>query len=153
MSKEVVTLVEWDDKYSVGIPLIDEHHKTLIRLTNELYQGCLSRDNTVRNISFNNTIRGVLDYVKYHFSTEERIMEIVNYPHLAEHKKEHEDFIITMVENAKNFQEKKKFVPNNFVRFLKDWVLSHIAIADTDYAKYIIELKRQGKGLGINAGP
>jgi hemerythrin len=144
MSGESV-LVEWDDKYSVGIPLIDEHHKELIRLTNELYQGCLAKDDAARAFFFANTIRGTMDYTKYHFSAEEKIMESIKYPQLAEHKKEHEDFVLTMVENVKNFHEGKKFVPNNFVRFLKDWILSHIAIADTKYAKYIMELKKRGK--------
>jgi hemerythrin len=86
-----------------------------------------------------------MDYVKHHFSAEEKILENIQYPHSAEHKKQHEDFIRTMVEDVKKFQEGKKFVPNNFVRFLKNWILSHIAIADTQYAAYIMDLKKQGK--------
>jgi hemerythrin len=71
-------------------------------------------------------------------------MENVKYPKYVEHKKQHEDFVMQMVNDVKSFQEGKKFVPNNFVRYLKDWILSHIAIMDTLYAKYIYELKRQG---------
>ncbi|MDR3172813.1 MAG: bacteriohemerythrin [Treponema sp.] len=138
-------LVEWDDKYSVGIPLIDDHHKELIRLTNELYRGCLAKDDATRDFFFSTTIRGTMDYIKYHFSAEEKIMENINYPWLAEHKKEHEDFVLVVVENVRNFHDGKKFVPNNFVRFLKDWILSHIAIVDTQFAKYVMELKKQGK--------
>jgi hemerythrin len=144
VSDESTVLVEWDDKYLIGIPLIDEQHKELIRLTNELYKGCLAGDGAARAF-FSEAVRGAMDYVKYHFSAEEKILENVKYPYLARHKKEHEDFVFKMVEDVKNFQEGKKFVPNNFVRFLKDWILSHIAIADTRYAKYIRDLKRQGK--------
>jgi hemerythrin len=144
MPDETTVLVEWDEKYSVGIPLIDEQHKELIRLTNELYRGCLTGNDAARAFFFD-AVRGAMDYVKYHFSAEEKILENVNYPYLAEHKKAHEDFVLKMVEDVKSFQGGRKFVPNNFVRFLKDWILSHIAIADTQYAKYIMDLKRQGK--------
>jgi hemerythrin len=144
MTDESVNFVNWEDRYSVGIPLIDEQHKELIRLTNELYQGCLAGDDAAREFFFN-TVRGAMDYVKHHFSAEEKVLENINYPHLAEHKKQHEDFIRKIVEDVKSFQGGKKFVPNNFVRFLKDWILSHIAISDTQYAAYIMNLKKHGK--------
>ncbi|MDR2746136.1 MAG: bacteriohemerythrin [Treponema sp.] len=144
MSDEISIFVEWDDKYSVGIPLIDEQHKELIRLTNELYQGCLAGDDAACDFFFS-TIRSAMDYVKCHFSAEEKILENIRYPYLAEHKKQHEDFVLKMVEDVKNFHGGKKFVPNNFVRFLKDWILSHIAISDTQYGRYIMDLKKQGR--------
>jgi hemerythrin len=144
MSDASIVLVEWDDKYSVGIPLIDEQHKELIRLTNDLYQGCLTGDDAAKEFFFR-TIRGAMDYVKYHFSAEEKLLENVKYPELALHRKQHEDFVLRMVDDVKSYQDGRKFVPNNFVRYLKDWILSHIAIMDTKYARYILDLKKQGK--------
>jgi hemerythrin len=143
MSDENI-LVEWDDKYSVGIPLIDDQHKELIRLTNELFQGCRAGDDDAREY-FMSAIRATTDYVKYHFSAEEKLLENVKYPYLGEHRKQHEGFVLQMVNDVKSFQEGKKFVPNSFVRYLKDWILSHIAMMDTQYAKYILDLKKQGQ--------
>jgi hemerythrin len=143
MSDESIILVEWDDKYSVGIPLIDEQHKDLIQLTNELYLNCLEGDNAARSF-FSKTIRGTLKYARSHFSMEERLMKSIRYPRLAEHKERHKDFILNMVVEVQSFHGGKKFVPNAFVRYLKDWILSHIAIEDTQYARYIIDLKKQG---------
>jgi hemerythrin len=143
MTEEPVVLVEWEDRYSVGISLIDDQHKELIRLTNELYQGCLAGNGEAEGFFFK-TIRGVLDYTKFHFSAEEKLMENVRYPNYAEHKKQHENFVAQLLKEVKSFQEGKKFVPNNFVRYLKDWILSHIALMDTLYAKYIMDLKKQG---------
>ncbi|MDR3168088.1 MAG: bacteriohemerythrin [Treponema sp.] len=141
-------LVEWEDRYSVGIPFIDDQHKKLVELTNDLYKGCLLGGGEARDY-FMKVIRGVVDYVKYHFAAEEKILEKVKYPGLAEHKKEHEGFIKQVVGDVKNFQEGKQFVPNVFVRYLKDWILTHIAVQDKQYADFIINLKKQG---GLNLG-
>ena len=137
-------LVEWDDRYLVGIPLVDEQHKELITMTNTLYRGCLEGDAKAK-IYFMQTIHGTVDYVKHHFSAEEKILESVNYPDIGEHKREHEGFIRQIFEQVKSFEGGKKFVPNDFVRYLKDWILAHIALTDKKYAEYIHHLQKQGK--------
>jgi hemerythrin len=135
--------VEWDSRYSVGIPLIDEQHKKLIELTNDLYEACLGGIESATS-NFREAIRGTVEYVKYHFAAEEKILENVKYPGIAAHKKEHETFVVTILRDVKDFEEGKKFVPNVFVRYLKDWILAHIAVEDKKYAGYILALKKQG---------
>ncbi|MDR2631552.1 MAG: bacteriohemerythrin [Spirochaetaceae bacterium] len=136
-------IVEWDDRYSVGIPLVDEQHKELIRLTNSLYESCLAGDEAAR-VSFKEAIQGTVEYVKFHFGAEERILTNVHYPDFALHKKQHEEFVKQVLGEVKSFEEGKKFVPNVFVRFLRDWILTHIALSDKKYAEYIFELKKKG---------
>ncbi|MDR0582746.1 MAG: bacteriohemerythrin [Treponema sp.] len=140
---EEAILVEWDDRYSVGIQLIDDQHKKLIDLTNTLYKGCLEGDQTAGS-NFMEAIHGTVAYVKYHFSAEEKMLENIKYPGIMEHKREHESFVKKILEEVESFQNGKKFVPNVFVRFLKDWILTHIAVEDKQYAKYIHDLKKQG---------
>jgi hemerythrin len=128
--------VQWHSSYSVGIKLIDDQHQELIRMTNALFRSCLQGDKAAREF-FRKVIRSALDYIKFHFSTEEKIFILVNYPLAAVHKKEHEGFVIEVIKQAKDFEEGRKFVPNAFARFLKNWVLSHIAVSDKKYAEYI----------------
>ncbi|MDR0877519.1 MAG: bacteriohemerythrin [Treponema sp.] len=135
--------VHWDSRYSVGIPLIDDQHKELIRLTNELYECCLLND-TAAKAAFMLTIKHTVTYVKYHFSAEEKLMQNIQFPGLAEHKKEHDAFVVQVLKEAKSFESGKQFVPNQFVHFLKDWTLSHIGVMDKKYAEYIRSLKKQG---------
>jgi hemerythrin len=145
--------VEWDDRYSVGIQLIDDQHKELIRLTNELYKGCLAGDAAARSY-FMTAVKGTVDYVKYHFAAEEKLLENAKYPDIAEHKKQHELFVKQILDDVQSFQGGKKFVPNVFVRFLRDWILSHIAVMDKCYSVYILNLKKQGalcETLGAHA--
>ncbi|MDR1625354.1 MAG: bacteriohemerythrin [Spirochaetia bacterium] len=132
-------LVEWNEKYSVGIDLIDTQHKKLIELTNTLYKGCLTGEAEARRY-FQETIQATVDYVKYHFAAEEKLMAHFKYPDLINHKGQHTGFILKILEDVKSFQSGRKFVPNAFVRYLKDWILSHIAVMDQKYADYILNL-------------
>jgi hemerythrin len=118
-------------------------------MTNDLYKGCLLGGDEARDY-FMKAIRGTVDYVKYHFAAEEKIMENVKFPGFVEHKREHEGFVKQIVGDVKDFQEGKQFVPNVFVRYLKDWILTHIAVKDKIYAAFILDLKKQ-KGLNLGS--
>ncbi|MDR0569220.1 MAG: bacteriohemerythrin [Spirochaetaceae bacterium] len=135
--------VAWEDRYVIGIPVIDEQHQELLRLTNELYEACRQGDEVAGKL-FKDTVRQTVDYVKEHFSGEEKILERVNYPELGPHKQEHENFVKKVIDEVKNFEGGKTFVPNQFVRFLRDWILAHIAVSDKKYAEYILKLKKEG---------
>jgi hemerythrin len=136
--------VEWDDNYSIGIPLVDHQHKRLIDVTNKLFMGCLRGDEEARRF-FLKTIREGVDYIKYHFTTEEKIMERINYPNLVFHRGQHQDFARELISELQSFQAGKRFVPNTMVRYLKDWILTHIAVSDTQIGSYLLDLKKQGK--------
>jgi hemerythrin len=139
-------IVQWHSSYSVGIPLIDEQHKELINLTNKLYESCVEGRESSKVI-FMRTIRGAVDYIGYHFSTEEMVMTRINYPDYANHKKEHTEFVREVLKEVEDFKTGKKFTPNAFVRYLKDWVLAHIAVSDKRLGEYLIRMKKEG-GLG-----
>ena len=136
-------IVTWNNSYSVGINLIDDQHRELINLTNKLYHSCMEgRDNS--QIVFMRTIRGAVDYVGYHFSTEEKVMERVAYPDLAVHRSQHADFIRAVLRETDDFKQGKKYAPQSLCYFLRDWVLAHIAVSDKKLGAYLIQLKKEG---------
>ena len=141
--------IVWEERYAIGIPKVDEQHKKLLGLTNELYEACRKGDEAAR-ARFKDAIHSTVDYVKFHFSDEEKILEGVKYPKIAEHKKEHESFVRQVFEEVRAFEAGKTFVPNAFVRYLRDWILTHIAMTDKQYADYIFKLKKEG-ALNPNA--
>jgi hemerythrin len=137
-------IITWSEKYATGIEMIDSQHKELVTLTNQLYHACLT-GSTVADAAFKEAMGRMVEYVRFHLSAEQELLERVNYPNYAAHKKQHDNLVINILEAAKEFDEGRKFVPNQFVRSLKDWIFGHIAVFDRSYATYI-EVQRK-KGL------
>jgi hemerythrin len=136
-------VVEWNDSYSVGVELIDNQHKELIMMTNELFAGC-EKGGTAAEIYFMKTIQGAVRYVKTHFATEEIILERFKYPDFLVHKKEHENFVAKVLEEVRDFESLRNFVPMDFARYLQDWVLTHIALSDKKYGVFFDDLRKKG---------
>jgi hemerythrin len=129
------SLLVWNDSFLVNFEIIDNQHKGLVEMTNELVRGC-ERGNVIRDVLFIKTLRKAVEYAQGHFSTEERYMQQVNYPDFAAHKKEHEAFVSEVVKQLKAFEENRND-PAVLVGFLKDWLLNHIAVSDKKYAPYL----------------
>jgi hemerythrin len=134
--------VKWHKKYEIGIDVIDQQHRHLVALTNELYSACLISGERARE-TFVKAAHSAVDYVKEHFSAEEKILEAVNYPKLASHKKQHEVFVKKVIESSRSFNTISTNVAYEYARFLRDWILSHIMVDDKEYALYISKTASQ----------
>jgi hemerythrin len=146
MAKKI-DIVTWQNSYSMGIKLIDEQHKGLLEIVNDLYSHAAKND-AEEHAYFKDVIAKAVNYTKVHFATEEKIMIATKFPEYNEHKKAHEDFILNIVKTAKDFDSGKRMVLVNFTNYLKDWILSHIAIIDVKYSEYfkkIASRKEDGK--------
>jgi hemerythrin len=128
-------LVTWSATFSVGIKPIDDQHKELLKLTNDLFNHCVG-DNESERKYFKQAIGKALDYVKVHFSTEEKLMAATKFGGYGEHKREHDAFVLTVVEQVRSFNEGKPFALLTFTKFLKNWILTHIAVSDKQYSEH-----------------
>jgi hemerythrin len=89
---------------------------------------------------FNRVIQQAVKYIKIHFATEEKIMSAIKYPGFTEHKRYHDMFVLKVIENIQNYETEKHYTLYSFTKFLKDWVLSHIAVMDKEYFLYIKQI-------------
>ncbi|MCP5161263.1 MAG: hemerythrin family protein [Hahellaceae bacterium] len=84
-----MAIFEWKPQYSVGVPELDEQHKVLVRLINELDELLASRFDLVKAQAL---FRELVDYTIYHFATEERLMVRFQYDeagyqaHIRQHR-------------------------------------------------------------------
>jgi len=81
----------------------------------------------------------VVGYVKTHFATEEMIMKRTRFQGYAAHRKVHDAFILSVVDIIKKFDEEKRVPLMSLTHFIKDWILTHIAIMDKQFFKHLIK--------------
>ena len=137
------TVVEWKNSYSINIKLIDEQHMELIKLTNKLFASCMAGQQKTKS-AFLEIIPAAVEYTGYHFATEEKIMERINFPGYSAHKQEHKQFVREVYNKVEDYKAGKILAPLTFVYFLRDWILHHIAVNDKKLGEYLLNLKRSG---------
>ena len=138
-------LIAWSQTLSCGVKLVDEQHKELVELVNELFNH-VSGDEEQEHEYFNKVITQLVSYVKVHFVTEEKIMASIKYPGYLAHKRSHESFILKVVDNIRDYQDGKRLTLSSFTKFLKDWILTHIAIMDKNYFEYLKQIATRSAG-------
>jgi len=131
-------LVVWEDKYITGIKTIDDQHRQLFDLTNQLYNACLANENELDK-EFKEAMHAMVKYVHFHFDAELKFLHAVNFPECHHHKTMHDGLIKDILAAVNDYNEGKKFVPNNFVRILREWILSHVAFYDKQYSAFVHE--------------
>ena len=136
-------IIIWSKTYATGIELIDNQHKELVNLTNDLYRACLAGKDTANTV-FKEAMSRMVEYVRFHFGFEQKILANIKYPDYSKHKKQHESLIRNILKAVKEYEKGVKYIPNNFVRTLKDWVFGHIAVFDKTYSIYILEQLKKG---------
>jgi len=146
------TLVTWSPTYSVGVKVIDDQHKGLLNLVNDMYNHVVG-DEAAERAYFQKVIQQAVNYVKIHFATEEKIMLATKFLGYAEHKRAHDSFILTVVENIQAFNTGKRMTLATFTHFLKDWILTHIAIMDKQYFDFFMKIatRKANRKLSITS--
>jgi len=82
-------MIQWESKYETGVEEIDNQHKKLVGMINELYSAIKSGEGKK---VLDKILQELASYVDIHFGTEEKYMEEFNYPGYLSHKREHDNF-------------------------------------------------------------
>ena len=134
-----MALMEWSDKFSVGINSIDTQHKQLIALINRLFDALSTGkgDKALAPI-----LTELIVYTKTHFAYEERLFTQHGYPELHQHKAEHDKLAAQVLDIQKQMQEGKVGLSVSTMSFLKEWLSNHIVGTDKKYGPFL-----SGKGV------
>ena len=135
-------LVVWNDSFSVEYAPLDDQHKKLVGMINELIQGCKEGTEAAKE-SVMQVFEQTVEYVKTHFADEEEYLAQVLYPNLDTQKKQHQQFVFELVSLVTKV-ESGNTAPIDMVKFLKNWLLEHIAVSDKQYAPYMKKIGRTG---------
>ena len=138
------SFIEWNPMLYLGVPLIDKQHEKMIQLVNNLYSACLQKNESAgHNIA--ETINEAVNFLKYHLVTEEKMMLLLEYPEYMSQKKEHEGFIMEILNQINSLTDKNQRFPNRFFHLLKEWLMLHIIVCDKKFTEYLLNLKNNEK--------
>lgn len=133
-----MALVEMTDALKVGYFAIDEQHKELFDIINELHEAIkLKRKKGDIDMGF--TYLG--NYVKAHFNLEESLMIKKSYPNIEEHKMQHVYFLQTFesIKNSFNEHDEETIWSSlkELENLLRDWFVNHIMTIDKKLGKFV----------------
>jgi len=126
-------LFEWKDSFSVGIDSIDEDHKGMLKIINELFDA-ISHGMAKEHLS--SILAKLVSYTKTHFKREETYFEKTNYPYYEEHKQEHEAFILKINTLQNDFNKGDLKISIDLLKLLTDWLVNHILSSDRKYKEH-----------------
>ncbi len=125
--------VEWSEDFSVKISLMDEEHKKLFNLINDLNDAMLDGESENK---ISSVLDSLIDYTVYHFRHEEEMLKKIDYPYIKEQELSHKAFIKKMKEFKLELKSGQMLLSVKIIDFLKDWLLSHIVNIDTKYTSH-----------------
>jgi hemerythrin len=128
--------IQWKDEYSVGITHIDQDHKKLIILLNQF---TVAYDHAMSEKFEKEALDELVNYTKYHFEREEKMMSDNDYPDFIAHQAKHQEMIDQVNTFVDLYNEKGHDALKDISEFLTVWLISHINGTDKEYSQYLNE--------------
>ncbi len=126
--------IAWTAEYSLGLPDIDEQHRTWFSLTDRLMQAIHAGATT-------QSLEGVLDdllaFSREHFAYEEKLMASIGYPDCEDHQRLHEEFLGHIAQLRERLSEGRIKIGLELLDTIVGWLRTHILIEDRKYSRHI----------------
>ena len=120
-------LLEWKTEYSVGIASVDDEHREMIGLINDVYSKLGASPDPE---SIEDCLEDIFHTISMHFALEERIMRDAGYEEYENHKEDHED----LLDEIRDLMDAFLADAENGGRLLKErlsaWFAKHFASFD-----------------------
>ena len=127
---------EWSDSFNTGIQEIDEQHKTLVDLLNQLHFA-------IRERKGSQACREILDrlaeYTRTHFLLEESLMRLSHYPGFEGHKHQHEELIGQVKALQDKLDTGQAAISFELLHFLQIWLTKHIRESDQRFGLHFMK--------------
>lgn len=109
--------ITWQDDLDTGIDVIDQQHRRIVAMINQLANGAPEAAGEV--------IADLLDYTQSHFAFEEELMAVAGYPLTDAHRRIHDMFARRVL----RYQERHRAgedVVDELRDLLSTWLFNHI---------------------------
>ena len=135
-------IIKWRPEYSCYDKTIDEQHKKLIDMINEMNELSLYDDHVDRYDSIMEIFSGLKDYTVYHFGYEEKMFKEHDYDDFNTKIQviEHKSFV-NKIESIDLYEldEKQSETISDVLDFLSKWLDHHILQIDKKFGEFLKE--------------
>ena len=125
-------MIEWSNKYSVGVSVMDEDHKGFIGTINKVIA---ARQRNYSQEEVEEVLSELVKFAKEHFKTEESYMSKFEYPDYLLHYNEHLNFSLHMIIYNNQVINGEYKIMDEVYNYLQEWLVHHIQKTDKKYTK------------------
>lgn len=126
--------VVWSETISIHVARMDEHHMKLIEIANAIVEN-LPRYGNRKTLT--NLFDALVDYAKYHFDAEEKLMISYAYPGFEDHRRKHQELLRQVAEYRDQVGSGEAPDQGSFQRFFEGWLIRHILEEDYKYGAFL----------------
>jgi len=128
-----MAILNWNNQLVLGIDSVDDQHKHLIDLTNQLDEAVAigaDRDTIIK------IVNGLIDYTVYHFQHEDQLMSAAHFnPTMhAIHEAEHNEFVAKMMVVQLEVRTDVNAISEDLMDYMVNWLYHHILNTDKKMA-------------------
>lgn len=131
--------IKWENDFSVNNPVIDEEHKGLLKIYNNIIDSLKDED---KDFHIVNVLTDLTNYSLKHFKSEEDWMLKIQYPDFEPHQRSHKDFIYRIAMFNLSYNPEDTEMLFEILSFLRLWIIDHLKTCDKKIALYKIEIEK-----------
>jgi hemerythrin len=122
-----MSLIEWKDEFSVGVPAVDVEHRELIDLINDLHTLMQKNANHDQVVS---SLGEIFAQISAHFALEEKFMRDAHYGGYPEHKEDHESLLDEIRDIMDRVEDDGSYEEERLSSELERWFTEHFRTHD-----------------------
>lgn len=135
-------LFVWDDSCETGVTEIDQDHKVLVNLINDLYEAMQDGSGGALLLPIFSALK---HYTETHFAKEEGFMVECDAPDQENHFQEHRMMVEKLADLERRHRKGEAAISLQTLTFLRDWLKNHICAVDQAMASQL-----RDKGIGLD---
>lgn len=130
-----MTLLLWQENFSIGIAEVDHEHRELIGLINSLHAALGGERSGEQVEAF---LGEIFADISAHFALEERVMRERRYDALVEHKADHERLLDQLRDIMDAQADGAMLDDTRFGAELSEWFAGHFSTHDARFHRALI---------------
>jgi len=127
--------IVWTNEMSVDVKMLDNDHKRLAILINDLHAGLMAGR---AKEELERIFDELVEYTRLHFAHEEQLLAEAGYSGAAAHKQEHGhkiEQVLILQARFKNATDSAGYL--EVLDHLKDWLFTHMEHSDKEFVAHL----------------